>query len=85
MDARRLDAIDGPDAAGKLAFESKCLACHSIGGGKKLGPDLAGDADAASADAVELDLAQAEAIADMIDAGSRAAVRAAMRSRVASW
>ena len=32
-----------PDAvAGKLAFESKCLACHSIGGGKKLGPDLAG-------------------------------------------
>ena len=32
-----------PDAvAGKLAFESKCLACHSVGGGKKLGPDLAG-------------------------------------------
>jgi nitrite reductase (NO-forming) len=32
-----------PDAVqGKLAFESKCLACHSIGGGKKLGPDLAG-------------------------------------------
>ncbi len=27
---------------GKLAFESKCLACHSIGQGKKLGPDLAG-------------------------------------------
>ena len=27
--------------AGKLAFESKCLACHSIGQGKKLGPDLA--------------------------------------------
>src|SRR5262245_37250990 len=32
-----------PDAvAGKLAFESKCLACHSLGQGKKLGPDLAG-------------------------------------------
>ena len=32
-----------PDAAqGKLAFESKCLACHSIGQGHKLGPDLAG-------------------------------------------
>ena len=29
-------------AAGKLAFESKCLACHSIGQGKKLGPDIAG-------------------------------------------
>jgi len=34
---------DDPEAArGKLAFESKCLACHSIGQGKKLGPDLAG-------------------------------------------
>lgn len=29
-------------AKGKLDFESKCLACHSIGQGKKLGPDLAG-------------------------------------------
>ena len=27
---------------GKLAFESKCLACHSIGGGDKLGPDIFG-------------------------------------------
>ena len=27
---------------GKLAFESKCLACHSIGGGDKVGPDLYG-------------------------------------------
>ena len=26
--------------SGKLAFESKCLACHSIAGGDKLGPDL---------------------------------------------
>ena len=26
----------------KLAFESKCLACHSIGGGDKVGPDLYG-------------------------------------------
>jgi nitrite reductase (NO-forming) len=32
-----------PDAVkGKLAFESKCLACHSIAGGDKLGPDLYG-------------------------------------------
>ncbi len=32
-----------PDAiAGKQAFESKCLACHTVGEGKKLGPDLAG-------------------------------------------
>jgi nitrite reductase (NO-forming) len=32
-----------PDAvAGKLAFESKCLACHSVGEGRKLGPDMAG-------------------------------------------
>jgi nitrite reductase (NO-forming) len=27
---------------GKLAFESKCLACHTIAGGDKLGPDLFG-------------------------------------------
>ena len=27
---------------GKLAFESKCLACHSIGSGDKLGPDIYG-------------------------------------------
>jgi nitrite reductase (NO-forming) len=33
---------DPQAARGKLAFESKCLACHSIGQGKKLGPDLAG-------------------------------------------
>jgi nitrite reductase (NO-forming) len=32
-----------PEAVrGKLSFESKCLACHSMGGGRKLGPDLAG-------------------------------------------
>ena len=27
---------------GKLAFESKCLACHTIAGGDKMGPDLYG-------------------------------------------
>jgi nitrite reductase (NO-forming) len=27
---------------GKAAFESKCLACHSVGQGKKLGPDMVG-------------------------------------------
>jgi nitrite reductase (NO-forming) len=27
---------------GKLSFDSKCLACHSIAGGDKLGPDLYG-------------------------------------------
>ncbi|HSN20174.1 MAG TPA: multicopper oxidase domain-containing protein [Usitatibacter sp.] len=27
---------------GKLTFENRCLACHSIGGGDKLGPDLYG-------------------------------------------
>jgi nitrite reductase (NO-forming) len=32
-----------PEAVkGKLDFESKCLACHSIGQGRRLGPDLAG-------------------------------------------
>ena len=33
---------DPASAAAKMAFESKCFACHSIGQGKKLGPDLAG-------------------------------------------
>lgn len=27
---------------GKMDFESKCLACHTIGKGRKLGPDIAG-------------------------------------------
>jgi nitrite reductase (NO-forming) len=31
---------DAAAVRGKLAFESKCLACHSIAGGDKLGPDL---------------------------------------------
>ena len=32
-----------PEAvAGKQGFESKCLACHSVGEGKKLGPDVYG-------------------------------------------
>jgi nitrite reductase (NO-forming) len=29
-------------AEGKLAFESRCLACHSVGSGDRLGPDLQG-------------------------------------------
>jgi nitrite reductase (NO-forming) len=33
---------DPDTVAGKLAFESKCLACHSVGEGRKLGPDIAG-------------------------------------------
>jgi nitrite reductase (NO-forming) len=32
-----------PDAAqGKMSFESKCIACHSVGEGNKVGPDLLG-------------------------------------------
>jgi mono/diheme cytochrome c family protein len=32
-----------PDAAkGKAAFEAKCVACHTMGGGDKVGPDLRG-------------------------------------------
>ena len=27
---------------GKLNFESKCVACHSVGQGRKLGPDMVG-------------------------------------------
>ena len=36
-------APSDPDTVqGKLNFESKCLACHSVGEGRKLGPDVAG-------------------------------------------
>ena len=30
------------DPAGKATFDSLCAGCHTIGGGKKVGPDLAG-------------------------------------------
>jgi nitrite reductase (NO-forming) len=33
---------DAEAVQGKLDFESKCFACHSLGHGRKLGPDLAG-------------------------------------------
>jgi nitrite reductase (NO-forming) len=33
---------DAEAAQGKIDFESKCFACHSMGNGRKLGPDLAG-------------------------------------------
>ena len=42
MPATSNTPTDPDSVQGKLAFESKCLACHSIGQGKKLGPDLAG-------------------------------------------
>ena len=46
LEHHNMDATATPSdpqaVLGKLAFESKCLACHSIGQGKKLGPDLAG-------------------------------------------
>jgi heme/copper-type cytochrome/quinol oxidase subunit 2 len=29
-------------AAGRAAFEAKCASCHTIGGGDRIGPDLAG-------------------------------------------
>jgi len=35
---------------GKTDFESKCFACHSMGHGRKLGPDLAGVSKRRSAD-----------------------------------
>ena len=42
MPATSASPTDPDGVAGKLAFESKCLACHSVGQGKKLGPDVAG-------------------------------------------
>jgi nitrite reductase (NO-forming) len=37
-----LAPTDPAALAGKLTFENRCLACHSIGGGDKMGPDLYG-------------------------------------------
>ena len=42
MPATEAAPTDPQAVAGKLAFESKCLACHSVGQGKKLGPDVLG-------------------------------------------
>jgi nitrite reductase (NO-forming) len=46
LEHHNLDASATPSdpeaLAGKLDFESKCFACHSLGHGRKLGPDLAG-------------------------------------------
>ena len=42
MPATEAAPTDPDAAAGKLAFESKCLACHSVGQGRKLGPDVIG-------------------------------------------
>jgi len=41
---------DADALRGKQDFESKCFACHSMGHGKKLGPDLAGVTKHRSAD-----------------------------------
>jgi nitrite reductase (NO-forming) len=39
----KVEKLNDPDAAmGKLAFDSKCVLCHSMGGGAKVGPDLQG-------------------------------------------
>jgi nitrite reductase (NO-forming) len=40
--ATQLVPTDPLTQQAQLAFQSKCLACHSIGGGDKLGPDLLG-------------------------------------------
>ncbi len=36
------EAKGGDAAKGKSIFDSKCTLCHTVGGGKKIGPDLKG-------------------------------------------
>lgn len=36
------EAKSGDAEKGKATFNSKCTLCHTIGGGKKIGPDLKG-------------------------------------------
>jgi nitrite reductase (NO-forming) len=40
MPATQATPTEPAAVKGKLSFESKCLACHTIGAGDKLGPDL---------------------------------------------
>ncbi|MGQ0672216.1 MAG: SCO family protein [Hyphomicrobium sp.] len=35
-------AIHAPDVTGQALFIKACASCHSVGGGRKIGPDLAG-------------------------------------------
>jgi len=35
-------ALADPSADGKVLFEQKCVACHTVGAGDRVGPDLAG-------------------------------------------
>jgi nitrite reductase (NO-forming) len=44
---------DAEAAQGKIGFESKCFACHSLGNGRKLGPDLAGVTKRRTSDWIE--------------------------------
>ncbi len=43
--AMLLPATGSAQASGEQLFQSKCAACHTIGGGRLIGPDLAGVAD----------------------------------------
>ncbi|MFN8221713.1 MAG: cytochrome c [Gaiellales bacterium] len=43
-------ALAGDASAGKAVFEKSCAACHSLGGGDLVGPDLEGVADRRDAD-----------------------------------
>jgi nitrite reductase (NO-forming) len=37
------EAITDPDAEkGKVVYEARCVMCHTVGGGDKIGPDLRG-------------------------------------------
>lgn len=43
--AMLLPATGSAQATGEQLFQSKCAACHTIGGGRLIGPDLTGVAD----------------------------------------